>query len=160
MKKSDICLRDSDTGAFFRMFIGLHIYSLTETVKDSEQLQELCNFQLNHTHISLCISMLAGALWLWSLLTICKRWANSKLFTLLVFVCIGFVCECRRTWTVILYTATAQFEMTAAEIELEKKIVEFVPFFSSACSQVEMRLCRRMFITHVTSFQCSGSNFI
>lgn len=118
-----------------RVLTGLHIYLPTETVKDGEQLQDLCNFLLNHTYVYVC---LAGALWLWSLLTVCKRWANSELFTLLAdffFVYIEFrvwVSDCVSVfgngYFALISTATAQFEMTAVEIEhaLEKN-VEFVP---------------------------------
>lgn len=89
-----VCLRDLDTGAYFFLSLsnvhGLHIYLLTETVKDGKQLYTI--YVIFCLIIYMCMVCLAGALWLWSLFTICKRWANSKLFTLLVFVYIEFVC--------------------------------------------------------------------
>lgn len=117
---------------------------------------------------------LAGALWLWSLFTICKRWANSKLFTLLVFVYIEFVCECWCSywngyiWIAVQIYIRQQHSLKWPQLKISmslKKNVEFVPtykqffLFVSVYAQVEMRLCQRMFITHITSFSMFRVDF-
>lgn len=76
---------------------------------------------------------------------------------------------CRCTWMVIWIGVRQRHSLKWPQLKLsmslkKKKNAEFLLvshfFLSSVCSQVEMRLYRRMFVTHVTSFQCSGSTFI
>lgn len=130
-------------------FYGLHIYLLTETVKDGNNWQDLCNFLLNHIY-------LAGALWLWSLFTIYKRWANFKLFTLLVLFTLNFFCMNVSEWMAILnwcscictYTHTCMrhsLKWPQLKLSMSLNLYQLSSVFYSM-AQVEMRLCRRMFI--------------
>lgn len=97
-------MRDSDTDAFissdlFIFFLFLLVWGtvqcseiahlfywpvnekINKRERQGNNCYDLCNFLFNH----IC---LVDALWLWSLLTICKRLANFKLcLLLLVFVC-------------------------------------------------------------------------